>query len=239
MEEFTYIDIFDTKGIEYIIIIVFLLLLIPFWRLLNKPLKVKAAELSPVNTLSEKALHMPGGFLFGKNYTWAHMEKSGMARIGIGDLLLRITGDVLVDKIRTPGDKVAKGEIIATLSQNGKKLDLVSPVSGEIGKINKELFENPEYLNSDPYGKGWMLMVKPENWIGETGSFLFGDKVKEWTRNEIIHLKDFLARLQEKYSPGMSQVVFQEGGELRINPLSEMDEFFWEEFGKEFIQNES
>ena len=88
MEQFVYSDIFDTKGIEYIIVIFFFMLLIPFWYLLNRPAKLKKAVGDAIHAINLQALRIPQGLLFNRNHTWSHMEKSGVASVGMDDLLL-------------------------------------------------------------------------------------------------------------------------------------------------------
>ena len=87
MDAFTYKDIFETKGIEYIIIIAFLLLLIPFWILLNKSPKIKAEIQKAWDVLTANILRIPQGLFFSRNHTWAFMEKSGLAKVGLDDFL--------------------------------------------------------------------------------------------------------------------------------------------------------
>lgn len=113
MEEYTYINIFDTKGIEYLVIIGFLLLLIPFWRALNEPLKERVTVISPLRVLTENILKIPQGIFYSQNHTWAHLQREGYAHIGLDDLLLHIIGQVKVNILKIPGDEVVKGEKIA------------------------------------------------------------------------------------------------------------------------------
>jgi len=236
MDAFTYTDIFDTKGIEYIIIIAFLLLLIPFWNALNRPLKSRVRAKDFRGVLSENILSIPLGLLYGKNHTWAHLERAGLARIGLDDLLLHITGRITIKDIRNKGEKISRGDTLAQIEQDGKTLKIESPVSGEIIRVNSALIKNPEDLNSDPYGKGWLVKIQPENWKAETSSYYLADKATDWIKKEMIRFKDFIAVSQKKYSPESSLVILQEGGELRDYPLEDMSKDVWEEFQAEFLK---
>ena len=166
MDGVTYTNIFDTKGIEYIIIIVFLLLIIPFWMLLNKPLKIKTKVGEALGVLSENILKIPQGLFYSKNQTWTHLEKSGYAKVGLNDLLMHITGEVVLSNLKVPGEKVNKGDLIAKISQNGKHLKITSPISGEIQSINSVHSENPEAINEEKGGSvrsnlrsGWRKQI--------------------------------------------------------------------------------
>jgi len=231
MDGFTYTNIFDTKGIEYLIIISFLLLIIPFWIYLNKPLKFKKA----LGILSEKLFRIPQGLFYSKNHTWTHLEKSGYARLGLDDLLMHITGEVELSNLKNPGERVEKGELIAELKQNGKLLKIVSPLSGEIQMLNSSLKDKPEILNEDPYGKGWVYTIKPDKWVAETNSYLLAEDALEWAKSELTRFKDFAAMSVKQLSPESSMVILQEGGELSDNPLFGMPEEIWRNFQKEFL----
>ena len=92
MDQFTYTDIFDTKGIEYLIVIAFLLLIIPFWIRLNRPLKLRTNLIETAGALTAGILRIPRGLFFSRNHTWSQLDGSGLARIGMDDLLLHLTG---------------------------------------------------------------------------------------------------------------------------------------------------
>ena len=235
MDAYTYTNIFDTKGIEYLIIIGFLILIIPFWRLLNKPLKIKTKVREAIGILSENILRIPQGLFYSKNHTWMHLEKSGYAKVGLDDLLLHITGGVELSNFKSHGERVSKGELIAEIMQDGKRLKIVSPLSGEIQSLNTALSENPEVLNEDPYGKGWILRIKPDKWVSETNSYLLADDALEWSKRELARFKDFAVMSMKKLSPETSMVIMQEGGELSYSPLSEMPEEVWRNFQIQFL----
>src|SRR5512145_249134 len=151
MDGFTYYNMFDTKGIEYLVVIAFLLLLIPFWLALNHRVNVRETVRKALGVLSANVLRIPQGVFYSKNHTWAYLEKSGIARIGLDDLLLHITGEVSVNHLKNPGDRVTKGDLVAQIDQNGKSLDIFSPISGEVVSANPVLNGNRELLNADPY----------------------------------------------------------------------------------------
>lgn len=235
MDGYTYSNMFETKGIEYLIIIAFLLLIIPFWIFLNnKEIIVRKIQQS-WDTLTADILRIPQGLFFSKNHTWAQLGASGIARVGLDDLLLRLLGQVKISHFKSPGEKIKKGELLVEINQDGKTLSIYSPLSGEIMKSNMTVKENPEILNEDPYEKGWIYNMKPTNWIEETKSYYLADKANNWLRAELDRFKDFVAVSIVKYSPQPSMVIFQEGGELRNNPLSELQPEIWEDFQKEFL----
>lgn len=235
MDGFSYNNIFETKGLEYIIIIAFLLLIIPFWIAINKQSGRTRQYKRTVGILSPGILRIPQGLFYSKSHTWTHLEKSGNAKVGLDDLLLHLTGEVKFRDLKRPGNFINKGEIIADIDQNGKLLQIQSPISGRIMKTNTILYENPGVLNEDPYGEGWVYQIKPSEWISETNSYYFAEEAVAWAKMELDRFKDFLAVSLKKYSPETSMVVLQDGGELCDRPLSELPEEVWQDFQKYFL----
>lgn len=236
MDGFSYVNIFDTKGIEYIIIIAFLLLIIPFWKLLNRPLKVHVNQGQEASRpLFSSVLSAPQGIYFSNNHTWAHMLKSGDARIGLGSLLLNLTGGVELKMIREPGSAVRKGEAIAEITRDGRRLTIASPVSGTITGLNRELLDDPSMLLEDPYGTGWLCSIRPANWLKEITAFHFAAEASEWLGKELARIRDFMAVSAGRFNTERHAVYMQDGGELADYPLTSMPEEVWNDFQREFL----
>lgn len=235
MEAYTYSNLFDTKGIEYIIIIFFLLLLIPFWIVVNRKSEVAQQIRQSVSALTAGILRIPQGLFFSRNHTWLYLEKSGQARVGIDDFLAHVVGKIQVNTLKSPGDKIKKGEVVAILEQNGKQLRLHSPVSGEMTEVNTTIAKNGEMLTSDPYNEGWLFSLKPDNWKSETAGFYLAEEASKWLTSELQRMKDFLSVALAKHTGAVPAIVFQEGGEIQANPLEELEADVWEDFQKEFL----
>jgi glycine cleavage system H protein len=235
MDGFSYHNIFATKGIEYIVIISFLLLLIPFWLLLNR--KVKNASLSrTLGILTSRALKVPQGILFSANHTWAFLERSGAAKVGLDDLLLHLTGEVDFRNLKKPGDAILKGELMTEIHKNGLTLKVFSPISGRIVSTNQSLNAEPEMLVNDPYGIGWVYKIKPSNWLSETSDCYLAEDASEWSNRELQRFRDFVSESVKKQSPGPAFAILQDGGELRDNALSELPEPVWKDFQESFLK---
>jgi glycine cleavage system H protein len=235
MDGFSYNNIFETKGIEYLIIIAFLLLIIPFWIMINKEVSIKHQIRNAIGILSEGILRIPPGLLFSKNHTWAHLEKSGVAEVGIDDFLLHITGEVKFASLKAPGTFINKGDLLADIVHNGKILRVYSPISGKVTDTNKLLNVTPSVVNDDPYEKGWIYKIKPSRWIEETDTCYLANEALAWTRLELNRFKDFLAGSVRKYSPEVSMIILQDGGELCDRPLSDLPNEVWQDFQKSFL----
>jgi len=235
MDQFTYTNIFATKGIEYLAIISFFAILIPFWLILNKKVSITKKLQNAIGVLTSSVLRIPQGLFYSKNHTWTHLEKSGAAKVGLDDLLLHITGEVTFKSLKSPGEFIYKGELLTQIDQNGKILNIFSPISGKVLNTNPELNDNPGMLIQDPYGIGWIYKIKPSDWVAETKSYYLAEDATKWSAMEIERFKDFLASSTSKYTTEQSMLVLQDGGELRNNILSEMPSEIWNDFQESFL----
>ena len=80
--------------------------------------------------------------------------------VGITDFAHQELGDIVYIEIETLGEEINSGEIFGTVEAVKTVSDLFMPVSGTIVEVNEELEQNPEAVNDDPYGKGWMIKIE-------------------------------------------------------------------------------
>ena len=239
MEGFTYHNIFETKGFEYLAIAIFFIILIPFWILLNKKVTLAKQIQKSLGVLTTNTLRIPQGLFYSRFHTWAHLERSGVAKVGLDDLLLHITGEVKFNRLKTAGDQIIKGDLMAEIDHEGKLLKIFSPISGEIVSANTVLADSPELLNEDPYIKGWMYKIKPTSWVADTNAYFMAEDATNWSIQELERFKDFLSASLGKYSPQPSNLIMQDGGELRDQPLCDLPVEVWQEFQQHFLDKKS
>jgi len=198
----------------------------------NEPGFVPAGEST---VFGEKTVKAPGGIFFDRTHTWAFMEKEGKVKIGVDDFLQHTMGKITRVEIKAPGSEVRRGEKLATLIQNGKKLDIYSPLSGVVSEVNDELSARPALINSDPYSGGWIYKIEPANWIKETKRYFMGDSYIDWLNKEFSRLKDFIASAVRQKDLKYSQVVLQDGGEIKEGLMENFGPDVWEELQRKFI----
>jgi len=103
-------------------------------------------------------MNFPSELKYTKDHEWVKVE-GNEAFIGITDFAQRELGDIVYVDINSVGTEVAKDEVFGTVEAVKTVSDLFMPVTGTVLEINAELNDNPELVNSDPYGKGWMVKV--------------------------------------------------------------------------------
>ena len=91
---------------------------------------------------------------------WIRLEGEE-AYVGITDYAQDQLGDIVFVDITTEGETLDKGEVFGTIEVVKTVSDLFLPIGGEVLEVNPELEEHPELVNQDPYGKGWLVKIKP------------------------------------------------------------------------------
>jgi glycine cleavage system H protein len=97
---------------------------------------------------------------YAKSHEWARME-GNLVVVGISDYAQHLLSDVVYVELPEVGDTVTAGESMATVESVKAAEDAYAPVSGEVLEVNADLESNPEWINSDPYGKAWMAKISP------------------------------------------------------------------------------
>ncbi|HCC70200.1 MAG TPA: hypothetical protein DEQ09_03495 [Bacteroidales bacterium] len=184
---------------------------------------------------NDNSVEAPAGVFFDRSHTWAFMEKDGKVKVGIDDFLQHITGKVTRIKMKEAGSMIKRGETFVSLVQNGKQLDIFSPVSGKITETNRELAGNTAMVNNAPFDDGWIYAIEPDNWIKEAKKYFMGDNYREFLKSQFSGLKDFVATTVKPDNAEYSMVILQDGGEIKDGLLENYGPDVWEEFQNRFI----
>lgn len=104
----------------------------------------------------------PANLRYTKDHEWVSLE-GNTATIGITDFAQRELGDIVYVDVETVGKALEAGAVFGTVEAVKTVSDLFLPVSGTVDELNPELANAPELVNSDPYGKGWMIKMTVDN----------------------------------------------------------------------------
>ncbi|UCA61735.1 glycine cleavage system protein GcvH [Chryseobacterium rhizoplanae] len=113
-------------------------------------------------------MNIPENLLYTEDHEWVRLEND-TAYIGITDFAQSELGDIVYVEIETLGENLKSHEVFGTVEAVKTVSDLFLPLAGEIQEINPKLEANPELVNSDPYGEGWMIKIKMENLFDTEG----------------------------------------------------------------------
>jgi glycine cleavage system H protein len=107
-------------------------------------------------------MNNPENLRYTKDHEWISLEDK-TATIGITDFAQRELGDIVYVEVETVGKSLAAGAVFGTVEAVKTVSDLFLPVSGTIIELNPALANTPELVNTDPYGKGWMVKMTVDN----------------------------------------------------------------------------
>src|SRR5438552_18545240 len=122
--------------------------------------------------------NVPADLRYTREHEWARQE-GGRVRVGITAYAQEQLGDVVFVELPKAGAKVTAHQAFGVVESVKAVSDLFAPISGEVAEVNAELAQKPETVNVDPYGKGWMIVVKPSN-AGELDQLLTSQQYEEF-----------------------------------------------------------
>lgn len=107
-------------------------------------------------------MNIPKDLLYTEDHEWVKID-GDIATVGITDFAQGELGDIVYVEIETEGESIERGGVFGTVEAVKTVSDLFMPLSGQIIEFNEELESEPEIVNSDPYGDGWMIKIKMNN----------------------------------------------------------------------------
>jgi glycine cleavage system H protein len=167
------------------------------------------------------AYQVPGGVFLHGGHTWAHLELSGEVKIGMDAFARGILGRI--DRIELPawGQGIRQGEPAFTVLQDGKKIDLVSPVDGVVCAVNDDVNLDPAGAVNEPYHTGWILAVRPSNLIQNLKRLRIAASASAWLEKEIQDFSEFLALYRPR--PQGVGITLPDGGVNAAGIVESMD----------------
>jgi glycine cleavage system H protein len=121
-----------------------------------------------------------------EHHMWAQYESaSRQVTVGIDTLGLASLGDLAYVTLQAVGMPVKRGESMGTLEAAKMTGDLIAPVSGVIVARNDNVVKNPSIANQNPYSDGWMVVIKPSDWVNESTQWVSDEDLPVWVESEI------------------------------------------------------
>jgi len=124
------------------------------------------------------------GLYYHEEHFWARIE-DGLVRFGATDYGQKALREVVYVELAEVDDEVKQNEAYGTLESVKAVVDLIAPISGTVKEVNEELMDNPDLINKDPYGNGWLILVTPSDIEGEVENLMDYDAAVDWYRKLI------------------------------------------------------
>mgnify|MGYP003795876833 CR=1 FL=1 len=121
------------------------------------------SKIFSVILLTDNTMNIPSNLKYTKDHEWIKDEGNGIATVGVTDFAQTQLGDIVFIEIETQGETLAREEVFGTIEAVKTVSDMFMPVSGEVVEVNPKVTEQPDIVNKDPYGEGWMIKIKMSN----------------------------------------------------------------------------
>ena len=169
-------------------------------------------------------LHLPGGVFVSPGHLWVSIQASGMVRIGIDDFMARFLGPI--DRIEPPaaGLRLALHAPLFKVGQGNRHAEFLAPLAGSVHEVNPLLAEDLGVLQADPFGRGWVCALKPEDLARDLESMRIGQAAAAWFGEEVRRLALLLGT--------------GNGADTRlpVGSLERVDDRLWNAFVAGFMQ---
>jgi glycine cleavage system H lipoate-binding protein len=218
------LTLYSAKMLEYGIAILFLVLFIPFWRYVQssavapEPASAKVRVPAPATDW----FALPMDRLFHRGHAWLKDEADGNVTIGLSDFAAKLVGPLSRISLPAIGSTVGQGEMAwRMVADDGRTVDMLSPVDGTIVDINPVVAASAATAESDPYGRGWLLKVRPSRLRANRISLLSGQAARRWMDEVLVGLRGQLA-------PSLGSLA-QDGGAPLHGMARAIDPEHWDE----------
>jgi len=131
-----------------------------------------------------KGYDMPDELYYHEEHSWARVDGSKVT-VGMTDFFQKEAGDIVFIDLPDEEDEVSQGEVCGKIQSRKWIGNLVAPVSGEIVEINEDLEDDTSLVNTDPYGKGWIIAIEASDLDSELKNLIHGDAVAGYLGKEI------------------------------------------------------
>jgi len=220
-------DPYIVKAVEYLTGAAFLVLFIGFWQYVNGATvaqvvaraKAWSGDFAEWFRVPERLFYHPG-------HAWARADGDGVLTLGLDDFAQHLVGPIGTVALPQLGGHLERGAPAWTLMADGKAVPMLSPVSGTVVDVNREALTDPILVNDDPYGRGWLLKVRPPRPNATAGLFT-GERARQWMHG----VSD---QLLASMTPALGTLA-QDGG-MPIHGLARgLDEEHWDEIARRFL----
>lgn len=219
------------RALEYLVAVSYLLLFVPFWRWIDRPVPKTAVARAPLPLRLPARIaswfQVPDGIHFHPGHAWAREEADGSVVVGLDDFAGRLVGPPEAIRLPGAGAGLSQGEKGWALAAAGRSVGMLSPVDGTVEAVNEEALRHPEVVARDPYGAGWLLRVRPTRLGANLKQLVSGEAARRW-------MDGAEAVLHASASAGLGPVA-ADGGVPVPGIAREIDPEAWDRIAGQFF----
>ncbi len=182
----------------------------------------------PYEVQQVKGFDVPMGFYFHEGHTWARIESGGYIRIGLDDFALKLLGKADALDLPLMGKELDMDNVGWGLKRKENQADVLSPIDGVIVEVNSKARENPELANREPYGEGWLFIVRNPDIKGTVKKLMTDTNSLDWMNGEVNILENMI---EEVAGP-----LVADGGYLQEDIYGNLPDLGWKALTKTFLK---
>jgi len=175
-----------------------------------------------------KGFKVPNGYYFHNGHTWAQVESGGYMRIGMDDFALKLLGKAETLDLPLMGKELDRNTVGWGLKRHGNHADFLSPVDGVILEVNAGVRENPELARREPYGQGWLFMIRTPDMKDTLKELMEDDTSMAWMSAEVGKLEDMVEKI--------AGPLAADGGYLADDIYGNLPALGWKRLTKTFLK---
>jgi glycine cleavage system H lipoate-binding protein len=230
MDSTVLVDIFDTKGVEYLLVISFLLAFVGYWRYLGRGVRaLRQPRAARAPEPGAAWFRIADGLCYHPGHAWAAIEPDApdTVRVGIDDFAHKLLGPLDRIELPEPGAELTQGEPGWSVGVDDKRFELLAPVSGKLVEVNPEALAVPDLAARDPYRRGWLARIRVPGLRANLKNLLSGDLARAWLRETEERLRAAMA--------GELGAVLQDGGEPVAGIAKLISPERWDEVARDHL----
>jgi glycine cleavage system H lipoate-binding protein len=205
MEGFSFVDIYATKGIEYLLTIAFLTGFAFFAAgLLSRSVATAPHGEGHGDEERVEWFRVPQNLFFHRGHSWMKPAGADMASVGMDDYAAKLLGSADSVSLPAVGTTLRQGEKGWAFRVAGETISMLSPVDGEVVAVNQAAVADPSLASRDPLGEGWLVKVKGSDTARSARNLLNGKIAARW-------IEDRIDSLRQETDPSVG-LVYQDGG---------------------------
>jgi len=175
-----------------------------------------------------KGFDVPMDCYFHDGHAWARIESGGYVRIGLDDFALKVLGRADGLDLPLMGKQLDQGQVGWGLKRKDNLADVLSPIDGVIVAVNSEVRERPELANREPYGDGWLFMVRTPDVTAAMRKLMTEQSSLSWMNNEVKNLESMI---EDAAGP-----LAADGGYLADDIFGNLPDLGWKNLTKAFLK---
>jgi len=182
--------------------------------------------------LSDAVMHVPRGVFLQPTFTWSRLQSDGDFTVGVHPLLFGLVGPPYELMLRSPGDRIEKGEPLLRIGKGDRELIVRSPMAGRVDVVNGHVVGESDWTSIASGNGSWVYRIEPQSVSSDIATWMVADRATDWTELQYDRLKDHLTRLTQWPEVG---VTLADGGEVPTGILASLDVGAWAEIQRMFL----